>query len=883
MGAIDSSGRSDELKQLADVVAAAPAGKGALVFLTGPTGGGKSTLIKALRARVEAGELGELEALAFVCQPSTPYGPFLELLGDLARRNRGKIVASKALAILEGTAPLVLKALPGGELAAAGFTALMKTFESGATMDAVSTQVAEALERIAGEESPLLVILDEAHLLDEGSCEVVRRFVAEGMPPRLVLLLAYDPQRLPPDHALPELRRDAMLGQDGVDVPLAPLEEAGVEAIMRGRWDAVPHPLLAAWLVERSGGSAAWVDRFLAALESAGVVRRSETGVELDGTIARDDQGWQLGGALAGAVVPASLRQLAEIEAELLEEQEQELLRNASIQGELFAGRVLVEMLGAEETEVRKRLEPLVQRRVILYDDDDLWWSERSAVWRFDPRVLQSAFYGAATRAAYDRKQLHSRVADVLEVIVADDPRPPGRILLELARHRREAGQPAAAAEWLLRAAQAATVSGSFRGAYALCRDALELLDGADDDRLRADLTGLLLVSAGSFWDESTRAESAELRALADRGEEAARRLGDPGSLARFLWGRGLLAYVVEGYPEAIRLLREAEGLAEGSFDPVARVLLMTRLGHALDSGEGLGAGLEMLERAQALLKAVAPSPLIDPAELARARGLLSRDVGIAHYDRGDWAAAGPHLEAAVAELAGAAPEDRAWALCFRAQRDEALGHRERAREGIEAALAVLLPGAQTTRAFLLGMRARLELAAGDEERASADAQAALADAVAAIDVTTTALVRILFADVAVGLGRLDEAAAQLELAAEESYGAARVVVGAYTVRARLELARGGPAAAADAAELALAELAANEGAVPFFRSDEVLWWGARAQLADSRDAAETIALAHAAVERRASGLPPEDEASYRATPVAAGIAALAPAASAAG
>jgi hypothetical protein len=59
------------------------------------------------------------------------------------------------------------------------------------------------------------------------------------------------------------------------------------------------------------------------------------------------------------------------------------------------------------------------------------------------------------------------------------------------------------------------------------------------------------------------------------------------------------------------------------------------------------------------------------------------------------------------------------------------------------------------------------------------------------------------------------------------------------------------------------------------FRTDEVLWWCAQALTAAGRDAGETITLARAAVERRAAGLSPEVERSYRATPVVAGIAAF--------
>jgi predicted ATPase len=123
MAGVELYGREDELDQLGRIFAGAATGAGRLVFLTSPTGGGKSTLTEALRASVDAGELGELEALRFVCMPSTPYGPFLELLSDLASRDRKRIVAARARKILTVTAPLALKAIPAfGELAAAGFT-----------------------------------------------------------------------------------------------------------------------------------------------------------------------------------------------------------------------------------------------------------------------------------------------------------------------------------------------------------------------------------------------------------------------------------------------------------------------------------------------------------------------------------------------------------------------------------------------------------------------------------------------------------------------------------------------------------------------------------------------------------------------------------------
>ena len=593
------AGRERERTQLESAVARAVEGRAEIVFLEGPTGSGKTTVLSALRARIDAGELGEVEAVRLICSPMTPYGPFLELLADLARRDRKRILAKRALAIFKSTAPLVLQAIPTvGGVTATLFTEWLKSAEAGASVDAVPKQISDALRRLAEEESPLVVILDEAHLLDEGSSAVLGRIVSEGELGRLLFVLSFDPQRLPAGHPLPRLQGDAGLAGLGRAVRLLPLEEHDVAAMLRAVWGSEPHPLLATWLVERCSGNAAFVAAFLRALEDAGVVRKTGTGAELVGTLERGPGGWEIGGALVAAVVPASLQQLAELQTASLEPEHRALLQEASIQGEQFAASVLVELVDAEEEVLRERLAPLLARRLVVIDDD-VWWNERSAVWRFDPRLLQTAFYGRATESPFDRRRLHREVADALEKVVDGDPCPPGRILLELARHRREAGEPAAAAGCLVRAARAAFASGSQHAAFDLCEEALELLDQRDDDRVRAEATGLLLVAAVSAWNRERADSTATLRALAESGEAAARRLGEPGPLARVLYGKGLLVYTSDGYAPAIALFREADALAAEDGDIVARVVLMTRLGHTLDSGEGLGAGLAVLEQAR--------------------------------------------------------------------------------------------------------------------------------------------------------------------------------------------------------------------------------------------------------------------------------------------
>jgi tetratricopeptide (TPR) repeat protein len=640
-------------------------------------------------------------------------------------------------------------------------------------------------------------------------------------------------------------------------------------------WGSEPHPLLAAWLVERCSGNPAFVAAFMRALEDAGVVRRTPSGAELDGTLTRGADGWEIGGSLAAAVVPASLQQLAELQTASLEPAHRALLQGASVQGEQFAASVLVELLGEDERTLRERLAPLIDRRLVTIDDD-VWWNERSAVWRFDPRLFQSVFYGKATEIPIDRRRLHGEVAAALEKVVASDPRPPGRILLELARHHREAGQPAAAARWLVQAAQAAFASGSSRGAHELCANALELLDQADDDRTRAEATGLLLVSAVAGWSREFAASAATLEARAVSGEAAARRVGEPGPLAQVLYGRGLLAYAREGYAPAIALLREADALAAEAGDLVGRVLLMTRLGHALDTGEGLGAGVEVLEHARELLDDPGVGASLDATRVAYARAQIERDLGVARYDLGDYAEAAKHLDAALVGLRHGAPEELAWGLCFRAQLLAALGRPKEALRDVEEGLAALDSEPQSVRAFLLGLRGKLAFDAGRVEAADAELAAAVAEDLAAPHVTVTPILRILRSDVLVASEEYERADVELRGAAAEAAGAARAVVGAHAARVRLELARGRPDAAGDSAALALAVLSEQGGAVPFFRTDEVLWWCAQGLLAAGRDAAAVRSRAVEEVERRLAGLSPELQDSYRETAVATGIRALA-------
>jgi hypothetical protein len=125
------------------------------------------------------------------------------------------------------------------------------------------------------------------------------------------------------------------------------------------------------------------------------------------------------------------------------------------VQGRRFLSTVLVTLLDAEEDAILDRLQQISERRrMIEAEDIEDWWSDRSALYTFDPGVLQELLYGRYAKSPYERRRRHRAVAEALEALIADDDPPPRTALLEIARHHEAAGQPVEAARRLVAVAE---------------------------------------------------------------------------------------------------------------------------------------------------------------------------------------------------------------------------------------------------------------------------------------------------------------------------------------------------------------------------------------------------------------------------------------------
>ena len=116
-------GREQELARLVGAAESAAGGTGRIVFLEGPTGSGKSLLVKALADAV--GDLPEgdrpdvVSVLCYVTGAGNPLGPFGEVLRALTSRERRGDKAKRALELIGQIAPPLVELIPViGKLAA---------------------------------------------------------------------------------------------------------------------------------------------------------------------------------------------------------------------------------------------------------------------------------------------------------------------------------------------------------------------------------------------------------------------------------------------------------------------------------------------------------------------------------------------------------------------------------------------------------------------------------------------------------------------------------------------------------------------------------------------------------------------------------------------
>ncbi len=515
-----------------------------LLLIDGDAGIGKSRLLRELiRTAADAGTRTALTR-APDTQPGWPYAAFRELLQTL-------LPADAEPPLRAALAPLLQL---GTELPSAE-----------ANRDSLFRAVAECIERAA----PLLIAIDDAHLLDDASAELLQFLALSLRAVRVELVLAGREGELRDRagiaRALRTLRRDGRVEE----LTLGPLTPGETHALVAGvRAGAEAH---AALLVEQSAGNP------LFAIELA----REPT--PADGT------------------VPQSISRVLRDRVEALSPEQSDLLRWAAVLGDQFAPELLAQLVELPPELLVDTLE-----RLERYG----WLQLRSDRSGFSHALVHRAVYHQLSEPR--RRLMHTRIARALAAR-SDDT---GTLAVAIAHHAMLGGDRATAARACLSAGQRCLRMYAHADAFSLARRGLAYAAAlADPERttLAIELHDVSIRARRPLPPDDAMRELTELCARAlDLGALEHARIGFY-MRAYLMWEHGELA-------DARHFAREVERISRLA-DPQERV-------HALSDAARCLALLErdMPEAEAYLLEAesVVPDPETRPVLLLLARGIMS-------------------------------------------------------------------------------------------------------------------------------------------------------------------------------------------------------------------------------------------------------------------
>jgi predicted ATPase len=661
-------GRQELLQGLIQVLAQGWNYHGSVVFIEGTAGIGKSTLLKMLQE--EAAQLPELERATFVygsCYESTgsqnAYQPFIDIFETLTRTNvKQKNVGTLTLNIIKETAPDWLQVIPvvGAALGAGVKSATIAgQWFLGATDDieknqskSLIAQYINTITKVTSRQNFLVLVIEDAHWIDEASCQLLTRLANKIVDKPLVVFVTYRSAYLDFQHPLKKSQRELVAKNLAHTIQLAGLTDKQIQNYIVKRFGSPLHEKLAAWLEHLCKGNPLFVTQYLSLLEQENIIQRGHDSYLLDGGIRYVGDTWRVTGMLSSISIPDTLEAVLEQRTERLAEEDREILQLGSVQGDSFMSLLLAELLAKKELELLARLRQIVERqRIISIYAGEEWLNKRSEFYMFEHHLMQQAFYNKLSPR--ERTLNHFNVAQFLERLFNEQKNPPRRLMLEIAHHYSLGEEAFLGAYYYFLAAQSCFSVGAFVETLDLCKTVLDLLKQLDNhDKMLVEVILLLLtVSENRMQGKPELQGELRLNDLALEAEAAAQRIGDLALLAQIQFFRGKVVLVSESLTHGVQIMREALKTAQESHDQLSRFVIMSGLGHHM-VGENLSEGMKLLYQAHDLYTQIQVSQTV-PQTTAFNRHLhrLQGWIGVGEFDRGKYDEAEKWLKESVAGL----------------------------------------------------------------------------------------------------------------------------------------------------------------------------------------------------------------------------------------
>jgi class 3 adenylate cyclase len=298
------------------------------------------------------------------------------------------------------------------------------------------------IEAVAREQ-PMMFVLEDIHWADRGLLDLVELLAARlrDLP---VLLLTL---------ARPELIDSRPAWGGGLTaytaLPLAPLSATEGEELASLRLRDLRHDD-AVRLAETAGGNPLFIEQLTATM--------AESGPSTPGAL------------------PNTIRGLVAARLDALPAEERSLLLDAAVVGKTF-WRGAIDPVRAENEGLSELLGTLERRDLIMRDTASIIEGEQQ--FSFKHVLIRDVAYELLPRA--ERRERHARVAEFFEEATSEV----GEAAAALARHWRAAGDPERALGYFVRAAEQAERGWAKDQAAILYREALDLVQEEDGDRLK--------------------------------------------------------------------------------------------------------------------------------------------------------------------------------------------------------------------------------------------------------------------------------------------------------------------------------------------------------------------------------------------------------------
>lgn len=499
--------REDELACLETHLSTTLAGKGGIIFIAGEAGSGKTYLAQAFvrQAQENYSHLvvanGNCNAHTGIGDPYLPFREVLELLtGDIESRWVAGLMSQTYAQRLWGMVPhtvqtlvdvgsnLVDSFISGSALvtradaAALGTSDLLAQLKTLVARHQTSKNPAHLQQRdlfaqytgvlqALARHKPLLLIIDDLQWADAGSISLLFHLARHLKGHRILVVGLYrpadiklsrrstnsgEPERHPLEPVINELQR-----QFG-DIQIV-LDQAMGKQFVEAFLDTQPNRLGPAFreeLYRQTGGQALFTVEML-------------HGLQARGDLVQDGQGqWTEGTRIDWQTLPARVEGVIKERISRLPVTLQEVLKVASVEGEVFTAEVVAHVQRLDERHMISQLGNVLskQQRLIRLQGHQQLGTKQVAHYRFRHILFQQFLYDSLGRA--ERVYLHRAIGNELEQLYGDHT---DTIAPQLAHHFALAGDDQRVLAYATRAGDMAATAHACVEAVAHYSQALEI------------------------------------------------------------------------------------------------------------------------------------------------------------------------------------------------------------------------------------------------------------------------------------------------------------------------------------------------------------------------------------------------------------------------